>query len=126
MKVKVTDDGLFLQIIEATDLEINQLKISFTKKHDKWFMLRKKKPNWDGNIAFINQYLQMPFGLWKELLTMCKTYGFQITLETPIEFYDKNFNTDDFMDWMYEYFHTDESKIKPRDYQYDAALKAFK
>ena len=67
MKLKVTDDGKFLQVVDCTMHEIEQLEFSFTKKVANYFIIKKKVPHWDGEIKFIDRYQRVPLGLWQEV-----------------------------------------------------------
>lgn len=126
MRVKLSDNGLFIQIIDADRIEIDQIKITFTKKLDNWFIMKKKNPNWNCEISFFDRYLQIPFGLWKEFIQMCVQFGFSVDFAEKIHFFDPNFKDEDFLQWVDEYFGHDDSEMKPRDYQSEGAMKAIK
>lgn len=42
MKANLTIDKKFIRLYELTDYELKQLKISFTKKINNWFIIKKK------------------------------------------------------------------------------------
>lgn len=88
--------------------------------------MKKKNPNWNCEISFFDRYMRIPFGLWKELIQMCKTYNFPFIMETPIDFYDKSFSEEDFREWINVFFGHEDSEITPRSYQLEGAMKALK
>lgn len=124
MRFRITDDRNFLQVIDGTANEIDQLEYSFTKKVDNWFIIKKKKPHWDGDIKYIDKYQRVPIGLWKEVENLCKKFHFPLEIEGIEYLYDKNHNDVEFKDWALEYFK--DSKITPRDYQLEGASRVLK
>lgn len=126
MKIKLCENGYFIQIIDADRVEIEQLKISFTKKIENWFIKKKKNPNITCDISFFDVYLRIPFGLWKELVDMCIEFNFKIELANNIDFYDKSFDTEEFSEWLDEYFSHEDCDMYPYDYQKEAIIKAIK
>ena len=63
MKLKITDDKRFLQVVDSTYLELEQLRYSFTKKVDSWWIIKKKmkrSTKWKGEIEFIDKYNRIP------------------------------------------------------------------
>ena len=120
MKARVTPDTRFIQVVDATDLELEQLRHSFKKRISNWrFHPLVKKKVWDGYITFMDKYQRIPVGLWNELNAVCKTYDFDLKVEGISEVIDYDFDEDDFRGWVNEFF-SDHPKIKPRDYQIDA------
>ena len=55
MKFKLTEDGKFLQLVDSTQLEYEQLASSFTKKPENFWILKKKFPSWNGEISFFSR-----------------------------------------------------------------------
>jgi superfamily II DNA or RNA helicase len=124
MKLRVTDDKNFLQVVDCTSNEIEQLEFSFTRKVDNWFIIKRKKPHWDGDIRYIDKYQRVPIGLWKEVENLCKKFHFPLEIEGIEHLYDKTHNDSDFKKWAISYF--EESKITPRDYQLEGASRVLK
>ena len=124
MKLKITEDKKFLQIIDSTQLESDQIFSSFTKRPDNWFIIRKKLPHWDGEIKFIDRYNRIPIGLWGEVQKLSKKYNFPLILDTGDALSDPNFSDDDFDSWVVDHF--EHSNINPRQYQNEAAKRALK
>lgn len=126
MKARVTPDTRFIQVVDATDLELEQLRHSFKKRISNWrFHPLVKKKVWDGYITFMDKYQRIPVGLWNELNAVCKTYDFDLKVEGISEVIDYDFDEDDFRGWVNEFF-SDHPKIKPRDYQIDACIPILK
>lgn len=125
MKFKVTEDKKFIQLVDSTELEYEQIQHSFTKKPDNWFILKKKIPHWDGEIKFIDKFSRIPIGLWQEVKKLCDKYNFHLEIEGAEFILNKEYNKKDFYDWVDEYF-KDSGDFKPRDYQIEGASKILK
>ena len=126
MKLRATADGNFLQVIDSTELELEQLTFSFTKRVDNYFIIKKKIPHWDGEVRFIDRYSRIPIGLWKEVKNFCDKYNFQLEIDNASTILmDPNFNDQDFDDWVEEYF-SDAENFYPRDYQIEACKRVIK
>jgi superfamily II DNA or RNA helicase len=126
MKARVTPDTRFIQVVEACDTELEQIKHSFKKRISNWrFHPLVKKKIWDGYITFIDKYQRIPVGLWNELNTVCKTYDFELKVEGIHQVIDYDFDEDDFRSWVSDFF-SDHPKIKPRDYQIEACIPILK
>ena len=124
MKLKVTDDKKFLAVTDCTMNEIEQLEYSFTKKVANYFIIKKKKPTWDGEIKFVDRYQRVPIGLWKEVQDLCKKFHFPLEIEGIEHLFDIDHDFEAFNTWALEYF--DESKITPRDYQLEGGNRILK
>jgi superfamily II DNA or RNA helicase len=122
MKFKVTEDKKFLQVVDSTQTEFEQLEYSFTKKIDSWFIIKKKIPHWDGEVKFIDRFNRIPIGLWQEVKKLCEKYYFQLEIEGTDALFDKNFKPNDVEKWAVEYFKQSEN-LKPREYQLEAVKK---
>ncbi len=124
MKLRLTADKKFLQLVDSSQIEMEQLRFSFTKRVDNWFILRKKIPNWDGEICFMDQYDRIPIGLWLEVKKLADRYNFQLEIEGADEvFNNTEYNPCDFDKWVLEYF---DKELMPRDYQIEACKKILK
>jgi len=122
MRLKVTDDGKFLQVVSGTQLEIEQLEVSFAKKVDNYFIIKKKVPHWNGIVRFIDQYSRIPLGLWGEVKKLGAKYNFPISIEKNNFITDSGYSAEDLEDWIADHFKN--SKIKPRYYQTEAVKRA--
>jgi len=124
MKLTLDNNKKFLIIDSCTELEYEQLKISLTKRIDGWrFHPLVKKGVWDGKISHIKGN-KIPAGLWKEVIDICKEYDFTYSLNNITELFDTEITEEEFASWVNDFFQY--SKIKPRDYQIDAAFKIIK
>jgi superfamily II DNA or RNA helicase len=125
VKVQVKNNN-FLQLIDFTENEIEQIQYSFKKRISNWrFHPLVKKGMWDGYISFIDKGLRIPAGLWNELTQVCTRFGYDLEIEGIDNIIDNNFDEDDFRNWIAEFF-SDHPKIKPRDYQIDACVPILK
>ncbi len=132
MKFKITTGSKFLILSDATQLELEQLEASFTRKPDNWFIIRKKIPHWNGEIKFIDSYNRIPIGLWREVQIVAQKFNFPLNVEGSDEFVDKDFDPADFDKWYKNFFkdaYTGENndiKFTPRWYQVEGAKRILK
>jgi superfamily II DNA or RNA helicase len=126
LKARLTPDNRFIQLVEYTELELEQIKFSLNKRITNWrFNPLVKKGVWNGYISFIDKYQRIPVGLWNELNETCQKYGFELTIEGLENVIDYDFDEDDFKSWVADFF-DGHPKIKPRDYQINAAIPILK
>ena len=96
MKFKIDDSRKFLVLSDCTQLEIEQLESSFSKKLENWYILKKKKPYWDCEIHFFSEKTQrVAIGLWGELKNFAKKFNFSLTIEGSEFLSDQNFKTEE-------------------------------
>ncbi|MEG1142174.1 MAG: DEAD/DEAH box helicase family protein, partial [Clostridia bacterium] len=127
MIIKLDENKNFIHIVEANKLELDQLRYTFTKKVANWFILKKRNPNWDGEICFIDTLNRISIGLWKELILLCREFNFKLdVIGGAKQFLNTDFDEEDFRNWIKEYFFHEDSNIQPRDYQIEGAIKALK
>lgn len=125
MELTLTEDGQFLRIDSASDLELEQLNITFTRRIESWrFHPLVKKKLWDGYVSYIKDNKWIPAGLWKEVMQMCKEYKYELRLNGVTTLFDREIQAEEFEAWVNEYFK--DSKMKPRDYQIDTAFNILK
>lgn len=125
MKFKVTDDNKFLQLISSTQIELEQLEYSFTKKVNSYFIIKKKVPHWDGEVKFIDRFNRIPRGLWKEVKNLCDKYNFSLEIEGSENLINKDYNEEDIKNWTNEQFKEAEN-FYPREYQLEALRRVIK
>lgn len=130
MKFKLSDDGRFLELIEASELEHEQLKITLTKRIKNWrFNPRVKKGVWDGYYCYLYQNKYVPSGLWKEVLDMCKKYDYPVHFEGIRKIFDDSLEFDDFKEWVDDFFKgfkINGEPVTPYDYQIETAFRILK
>lgn len=125
MELSLSENRQFLCIDEATDMELEQLNISLTKRIDSWrFNPLVKRGVWDGYVSYIKDDKWIPAGLWQEVVEICKDYRYDLKLNGVTELFDQNITVDSFQAWVDQFFEA--SDIKPRDYQIDAAFNILK
>jgi len=125
MELSLTENNQLLRIDEATSLELEQLNISLTKRIDSWrFNPLVKKGVWDGYISYVKDDKWIPAGLWKEVMDICKDYGYELKINGISRLFDKEITPDGFEEWVLNFFK--DSEITPRDYQIEAAFNILK
>jgi superfamily II DNA or RNA helicase len=124
MKLKVDDNGRFMVLVDSTQLEYDQLQLSFTKRHDDWYIVRKRNRFAKSEEKFVDQFGRIPLGLWSEVQKLAKKYHFPLVIEGIEHLYDKDFDESEFVEWVDNYFQNSEKK--PRDYQIEAVVKILK
>ena len=120
MVLTLTDDNQFLRIDEVTELELEQLNISLTKRIESWrFNPLVKKGVWDGYVSYIKDDKWIPAGLWRYVSGVCKDYKYELQINGIRRLIDANIKPDEFTEWALEFFKG--SEFTPRDYQIDTA-----
>ena len=93
MELSLTENKQLLRIDSATEMELEQLNISLNRRIESWrFNPLVKKGLWDGYISYIKDDKWIPAGLWREVMTICKEYGYELNLNNITEIFDKNIN----------------------------------
>lgn len=125
MKCVITEDRRFIRIVEADEVELDQVNFSFKKRIRGWYYnpLVKRKI-WDGFVYFCKNNL-IPIGLWNELVKLGETFSFPIEIIGLDRVIDINFDEVRFREWV-ESFFSDHPTYKPRDYQIDSAIAILK
>jgi len=124
MKFKVTDDKQFLQLIDGTKEEIEQLDISFTRKIENAKWRSRNHPYWNGDVHFFDKKLRIPFGLWDKVQDVCKRYNYKLEIDGMDKVIDFNFDEDEYRKWEKEFFKN--SNKKPREFQTKAVIEILK
>lgn len=123
LNLTVTEDKKFLQVVNASKEEVNQLKSAFNKKiKNAWFHPLVKKKLWNGMISFIDNTNRIPVGLWKEVFDVGKKYDYEVNIDN-LDTITKDLDEEDFDNWINEFF---QGEIKPYDYQIDACKRIIK
>ena len=125
MVLTLTDDNQFLRVDEITELELDQLNISLTKRIESWrFNPLVKRGVWDGYVSYIRDDKWIPAGLWRYVMNVCKEYSYDLKIDGIKRLIDTNINQDRFTEWSLEFFK--DSEITPRDYQIETAYNILK
>ena len=114
---RLTSDDKWLVITSDNPLEMKQLKLSFTKKINDWYIIKKKFPYANVEETFMNSYGMIPVGLWLELVNICKKYYFSLQFADDVNCRIKNCNITqkDFINYVNKIF--EKSDITPMPYQ---------
>ena len=104
MKLHVDESKEFLVIDSCTQLEYDQLCISYNKDvKNARFSPNYKSGSWDGKINFLRgKYL--PATTYDYLFKLCEDYGFQCEIENLDTLFDNDIDYDDFKDWCDDFF----------------------
>ncbi len=125
MVLSLTQDNRFLSIDEASELELEQLNISLTKRIEGWrFNPLVKRGIWDGYVSYIKDNRWIPVGLWRHVMVLCKEYRFELKINGVTRLFDSNITAESFEEWALDFF--DGAKITPRDYQIEASFNILK
>jgi len=130
MKFKLTEDTRFLELLDATEIELEQLRLTLTKRvHNAQFNPRVQKGYWDGFYCYLIQNKYVPAGLWKIVFDMCKKYKFPVEFEGIRNLFDDEIEFEDFQLWAMSFFKGFKIKgelVEPRDYQIETAFRILK
>ena len=125
MELTLTDNAQFLRIDQATELELEQLNISMTRRIEGWrFNPLVKRGVWDGYISYVKDDKWIPSGLWQEVKKICTQYKYELKINGITRLFDKDITAEAFEEWALEFFERNE--ITPRDYQIEAAFNILK
>lgn len=124
MKLHIDDTKEYLVIDECTQLEYDQLCLSYNKDvKNARFSPQYKAGSWDGKINFLKgKYL--PATTYNYLFGICEQYGFHCEIENLDSLFDNDIDYDEFKSWCDEFFK--DAPKQPRYYQISAAYKGLK
>ncbi len=125
MKLSLSEDNKYLIIVEASDIELEQIRICLTRKVNGWrFHPLVKAGHWDGSVSYLIKDRFIPAGLWKEIIDICKKYGYDIEIEGVRRLFDNSIKFEEFEEWVNNHFAGFNMEIRP--YQIEAAYKVLK
>lgn len=119
---QLTEDRRWIRV-EGDVVEMRQLKLSFTKKINSWFIIKNKNPNAIVEEKFMNNFGLIPVGLWIELIKTCQKFGYQIQFIDDFDSKIRNsaVSFESFKEYIDRLFSN--SSMTPRDYQIDGVFK---
>jgi superfamily II DNA or RNA helicase len=125
MKWTLTHNDRILTLTEATEMELDQLNLSFKKQtaNAKWDP-RVKKGWWDGYISYFKSDRYLPSGLWSDVVDLCKAYNFELKIEGIENKFDRSIDLEELQKWVDEKWA--DAKMKPRDYQVNTVYNIIK
>ncbi len=130
MIIDITDDNRFLIVKGASQYELDQIRISFTKELPNSFVLKKMNLGLDTHKCFLSSFGLIPSGLYLELFKVLKKYLLAYELTPKFQEYLKSFNElskEEFYEWANDLFedafNEEGNPFKPYDYQIEAAWK---
>jgi len=130
VQLQVSEDGRFLIVREASEIELEQLRISLTRKIKNWrFNPRVQQGYWDGSYCYLINNQFIPSGLWREVYDIAKKYKYDIQFDGIRNLFDQSIDRADFEKWSADFFdgyQVEGVDIRPRDYQLDTAFKILK
>lgn len=125
MILTLTENNQFLRIDDATEMELEQLRISLTKRIESWrFNPLVKRGVWDGYVSYIKDDKWIPAGLWRYVVQICKDYNIQVDIKGIRRLIDPDMNAESFESWALDFFKG--AEITPRDYQIETAFNILK
>ena len=121
----LTDDKKWLYVNGDPD-EVSQIRLSFTKKINSWFIIKKKNPDANVEEAFMNHIGIIPVGLWMELINVCSEFNYYLSFSEGFNESIMNMSVteDSYREYINNLFINDD--FQPRDYQYDAVFNMLK
>lgn len=124
MKASLTYDNKFIRISDAKPIELEQLKLSLTRKIPNWYIIKKKMPWVNENSCFMNDYGFIPTGLWKNLIEICQKYNYSLQFSDDFNCKIKNcsISFEEYKNYIDDLFSKSE-KIKPYKHQLEGAYR---
>lgn len=128
MVFELTHNDKMLTLVDATPLEIKQLKLSLTKKLEYYnFLPKAVKAKWDGIVSYFHKNKYVPVGLWKELQEICTLFKYPLEIKGIERIFYRDVTYEEFEEWVNNKFEgatNDEGEpYEVRYYQLESAYK---
>ena len=125
MEWNLTHNDKILTLVSATEMEIEQLNLTFEREvaNAKWDP-RVKKGWWNGKISYFKSNRYLPAGLWDELVGLGRQYNFELKINGIERKFDRDITMEDLQAWVDDRWK--DAKMKPRDYQVEAVFNIVK
>jgi superfamily II DNA or RNA helicase len=122
MKFKLTHNDNILSLVDATEIEIDQLNLTLRQRIPTWkWDPRVKKGWWDGYISYFKGDKFAPSGLWNAIMDMGEQFNMPVEIEGLENKFDRSVDIEDFKKWVINKMKNHE--LDPRDYQIETAHK---
>ena len=120
LTARLIENNKFI-IVEGNPDELAQVRLSFTKKINSWYIIKSKNPDANVDESFMNSVGMIPVGLWAELINTCNRFNYSLVFYDDFNerTRDNNINIDSFKSYIDELFKN--STMKLRDYQIEGA-----
>lgn len=132
MKVTISQDKHYIEVLDATHDEVKFLNFTFIHKDPKYnFKKKYVKKWWDGNISFIWQNRFIPIHLFKYLVKKCKESNIALRADDELlQMFEKDNLIDNFDEWSYNLVKDIDFgggiKYQKKQYQFDVAKEMLK
>lgn len=122
MTARLSQDERFIIIEQTTMEERRQLELSFTKKINDWWIIKKKNPSANVDECFIMNQCIIPKGLYLELINVCNEFNYSLDFIDGFNCKIKNcgITYEGFKEYVDNLFRKNET-IHPTEYQIKAA-----
>ena len=121
LTARLTDNNRFL-VVEGNTDELAQVRLSFTKKINRWYIIKSKNKDANVDEAFMNNVGMIPVGLWVELINVCKKFNYNLVFYDDFEkrTRDVDITFDGFKTYVDNLF--EKSGMSLRNYQIQGAF----
>lgn len=129
MTFEISEDNRFLVLVDATLIELEQIRITLTKQvKNAKFNPRVKNGYWDGYYCYLYNDRYIPIGLWRELVDMAKKFNYQIYFKNLTSIFDNEIELDSFTKWANDFFEgfKMDGFTGVREYQIESAFRILK
>jgi len=129
MVFEISEDSRFLVLTEASEIELEQIRITLTKQvKNAKFNPRVKNGYWDGYYCYLYNDRYIPIGLWRELVEMAKKFNHPIYFKDLSNIFDNDIQLEDFTKWANDFFEgfKMDGFTGVREYQIESAFRILK
>ena len=132
MDISITEDKKYLILRNMSKLELDQIRLHFTKEPPQAWIMKKKFPEGAFKVEFFNKFGLLPFGLWLELIEACKKYSFNMNFDPAMNdiLQDQMLTLDVFKYYVDNLFFNAENDkgehVSPMGYQVEGVFKLVK
>lgn len=122
MKFKLTHDNNILSLVDATEIEIDQINLTLRQRIANWkWDPRVKKGWWDGYISYFKSDKFAPAGLWNAVMEMGEQFNMPVEIDGLENKFDRTIEYEEFKTWALNKMKNHE--LEPREYQLETTHK---